>query len=55
MESEDSDHHDKFCNALAPYDDKPIYGNREQKITINWSTRADISDSLAILFIFRDF
>ena len=44
-----------FCSALAPYDDKHIYDIREQKIKINWCTRADISDSLATLFIFRDF
>ena len=67
MEGEDSDHpslminlpvmsgYDMFCSALAPYDDKHIYGIRDQKITINWCTRAYISDSLATLFMFRDF
>ena len=46
MESEDSDHtflvinspvmsgYDMFCFALAPYDDKHIYGIREHKIII---------------------
>ena len=67
MESEDSHHisllincpvmsgYDKFCSALAPYDDKHMYGIREQKLTISWCTRVDISDSSATLFIFRDF
>ena len=67
IESEDSHHtslliyspvmsgYDKFCGALAPYDDKHIYGIREQKITISWCTLVDISDSSATLFIFRDF
>ena len=47
MESEDSHQtsllvycpvmsgYDKFCSALAPYDDKHIYGIPEQKITIS--------------------
>ena len=51
MESKDSDHTSLMINcpimtsfaALAPYDDEPIYGIREQKLTINWCTRADIS------------
>ena len=30
-------------------------GILEQKITISWCTRADISDSLATLYNFRDF
>ena len=62
MESEDSDHTSLMINcpvmfrsALAPYDHLHIYGIGEQKITINWCTRAEISDSLAILFIFRGF
>ena len=67
MEREDSHHtslliycpamsgYDKFCSALAPYDDKHIYGIREQTITSSWCTRADILDSSATLFIFRDF
>ena len=67
MESEDSDHislmincpvmfgYDMFCSALALHDDMHTYGIREQIITINWCTYADISDSLDNLFIFRDF
>ena len=63
MESEDSHHTSLLINCPvmtcfavhAPYDDKHICGIVEQKITINWCTRANISDSLATLFIYRDF